>query len=119
MLVKKLRKMPPAVMRFMEVVSKEASLSGFRIYLVGGIVRDFIVNNRSFDYDIVVEGDAIEFARRICERLKITFIKHHSFGTATIYYGDYKIDLATCRREHYSHWGALPKVSPAGIKEDL
>lgn len=119
MLIKKIDKLPKKIVKFLNKASTLAHRNKMRIYLVGGIVRDLIIDRESFDYDIVIEGDGIEFARLIAEFFNCSFRKHRSFGTATVYYDGYKIDVATCRREYYSHQGALPKVKPALIKEDL
>ncbi len=105
------------------------------IYLIGGVVRDLILKRKIFDLDIVVEGDAIAFAKKLASLLSVKLRQHHSFGTATIYFGQHKIDastklsidpersrrvdFATARIESYSHQGALPKVSPASLAKDL
>jgi len=119
MKIKKLRNLPHEIRRFIRMSSELASKLNMDIYLVGGIVRDLFLDRKNVDYDIVVEGDGIEFAKRISKNLNISFQRHHAFGTATIYFGDFKIDIATCRKEHYSHWGALPVVKPASLREDL
>ena len=36
---------------------------GFQMFVVGGFVRDLILNRPNDDIDIVVEGDGIEFAK--------------------------------------------------------
>ena len=119
MMIKKLNKLPKDLISFIKASSGIASSLNMKVYLVGGIVRDFIIDRDSFDYDIVVEGDGIEFSMAIAHKFNSDFRKHHRFGTATVYYRDYKIDIATCRREYYPHWGALPKVSRASLREDL
>ncbi len=92
---------------------------GFKVYLVGGVVRDLILEKKVFDLDIVVQGDAIVFAGKLSELLGEKFQRHHSFGTATVNFNAHKIDFATARTEIYSKQGVLPKVSPASITEDL
>jgi len=88
-------------------------------YLVGGVVRDILLKKEIFDLDIVIEGNAIEFVKEISEHLNTKFIKHHSFGTATIYFNNHKIDFATSRKEVYAGFGKLPKVFPSNLKDDL
>ena len=34
----------------------------YRAYLVGGMVRDILLNKPNLDIDIVVEGDGVKFA---------------------------------------------------------
>ena len=119
MMIRKLNKLPKDFISFIRASSEIAYSLNMKVYLVGGIVRDLIISRESFDYDIVVEGDGIEFSMEVARKFNSNFRKHHRFGTATVYYRNYKIDIATCRREYYPHWGALPKVSRASLKEDL
>ena len=107
---------------FVTVLKESSSLAdslGFKVYLVGGVVRDLILERKVFDLDIVVEGNAIVFADKLSELLGEKLHRHHSFGTATVDFREHKIDFATARTETYSHQGVLPKVSPASIVEDL
>jgi tRNA nucleotidyltransferase (CCA-adding enzyme) len=115
----KLNELPFRIKKVLKEISKQAKTSKVRIYLVGGIARDLILNRAHFDLDIVVEGDAISFVMRLAKHFGVYFKKHHAFGTATVYFKDFKIDFATARKEHYPHWGALPKVEPASLREDL
>ena len=56
---------------------------GFHAYLVGGFVRDLLLRNETFDVDIVVEGDGIQFAEAIAKRFNAKTRPHKRFGTAT------------------------------------
>ena len=88
-------------------------------YLVGGAVRDLLRGADAVDLDIAVEGDARSVARAVAERLSGEAREHERFGTATVRAGDLVCDLATTRREIYDEPGALPRVSPAALAEDL
>ena len=90
------------------------------VYLVGGTVRDIILGEESFDVDIAVEGDAIEFARALASALGGRLTPHERFGSAIVLYGDGKrVDVVTTRTEFYDAPGALPTVERAGLREDL
>lgn len=88
------------------------------VFLVGGVVRDFLLNKPHTDIDLVVEGDAVSFAYHLATVLGGTVKTYEDFGTA-IWTGELEIDVVTCRREFYSSAGALPQVKPASITEDL
>lgn len=90
-----------------------------RIYLVGGVVRDLLLHKANFDFDIVVEGDAIAFVQELSSQLNCQFRRHHAFGTATVSFENHKIDFATARKEIYVHPGALPRVKPSLLCDDL
>lgn len=90
------------------------------VYLVGGTVRDILLGEESFDVDIAVEGDAIEFARALAATLQGRVTPHRKFGTAVVSYGgDERVDVVTTRTEFYDAPGALPTVERAGLREDL
>ncbi|MBN3039993.1 MAG: CCA tRNA nucleotidyltransferase [Candidatus Omnitrophica bacterium] len=118
-MINRLKKLPKFYGPVLKTASSIAAGQGSSIYLVGGVVRDLFLNRDIFDLDIVVEGDAIALAEELASRLKAEFKKHHCFGTATVELKGYKLDFATSRKEYYSFPGALPKVSPASLGEDL
>lgn len=105
-----------------EQCSKIAFKNNYKLYLVGGLVRDILLGRESLDIDIVVEGDAIEFAH-ILERecgAKILSI-HKDFGTVKIVIQGQKIDFASTRSETYPKKGHLPKVQGIGcsLEKDI
>ncbi len=118
-MVNRIKTLPLQFQKILKTASSLADSAAIKIYLVGGIVRDLIIKRAVLDLDIVVEGDAIELAHKLSEKIKGQFSKHHAFGTAVVYFGEHKIDIATARTESYSCNGALPKVTPASLKEDL
>src|SRR3954471_18059505 len=88
-------------------------------YLVGGAIRDLLRGANAVDLDLAVEGGAREVARGLANRLGGEAAEHERFGTATVKAADLTVDLATTRRETYSHPGALPDVEPASLADDL
>ena len=118
-MINRLEKLSPQFKKVLKASSLLADSLGFQVYLVGGVVRDLILGKEVFDLDAVVVGDAIVFARELSKRLKSSFKKHHAFGTAVVEFGGHKVDFATARTEHYTHWGALPKVMPSTLEQDL
>lgn len=93
---------------------------GAALYLVGGGVRDLLLGGSTRDLDLAVEGSAADLAAELAARLGGDVRCHGAFGTAVVtvpLMG--ALDLATCRSEIYPAPGALPRVGPAGISEDL
>jgi tRNA nucleotidyltransferase (CCA-adding enzyme) len=88
-------------------------------FLVGGAVRDLLRGADAVDLDLAVEGDARSTARALAERLGGTTREHERFGTATVRAEDLRFDLAATRTESYDEPGALPRVAPAPLSEDL
>jgi tRNA nucleotidyltransferase (CCA-adding enzyme) len=85
------------------------------VYLVGGAVRDLLLERAPLDLDVVIEGDAIQLARELGGEIRA----HGRFGTCTVRLQGRTYDFATARRERYARPGALPDVEAAGIEADL
>ena len=92
------------------------ALAGTRggIWLVGGAVRDILLGREPAELDILVEGELEAVARELGDP-----VFHERFGTATVTSPRCLYDLATPRSETYPAPGALPKVAPAGVEEDI
>jgi tRNA nucleotidyltransferase (CCA-adding enzyme) len=89
------------------------------VYLVGGAVRDLLMDEPSFDVDIAVEGDGIAFGRALARALGGRVVPHEKFGTAVVVHDGGRVDVATARTEFYDYPGALPAVEQASIRQDL
>jgi len=111
--------LPPPVLALIKIAGKQASESGRELYIVGGVVRDLFLGRANFDFDLVVEGDAIALARKIARDSQAKLTVHSRFGTSKLNYPGFSIDLATARSETYSRPGALPNVKPGSLKDDL
>ena len=110
---------PPSLSR---VLYQIGEISGNCAYLVGGSVRDILLKQQTVDIDIVVEGDAIQVARKLQKLWNGTLDVHTQFGTATVTPNDTtlpKVDLVTARRETYQKPATLPKVEQGTITDDL
>jgi tRNA nucleotidyltransferase (CCA-adding enzyme) len=105
------------------------------VYLVGGFVRDLLLEQANTDVDIAVEGDGIEFAVRLAAQLGGRARTHRKFKTAVVLLPqkvlgeaprwlrdigeDFHVDVATTRTEFYDYPAALPRVEHASIRQDL
>jgi tRNA nucleotidyltransferase (CCA-adding enzyme) len=89
------------------------------VYLVGGAVRDLLMDEPSFDVDIAVEGDGIAFGQALARALGGRVVPHDKFGTAIVVHDGGRVDVATSRTEFYDYPGALPAVEQASIRQDL
>jgi tRNA nucleotidyltransferase (CCA-adding enzyme) len=86
------------------------------VYVVGGAVRDLLLERGRADLDIVVEGDALALATR----LGAAPVSHERFATARVLLDGHRLDIASARSESYPQPGALPVVAAAtSIEQDL
>ncbi len=105
---------------FLNSVAAVATHDQLNVYVVGGFVRDLLLNIKSLDIDLVVEGDGICFAETLAEKFDGQTVSYEKFGTSTLMLKNQSnIDVATARTENYSHPAALPKVEPSSIYLDL
>lgn len=120
-------------LRLIEQLADAAQAHNISIYVVGGVVRDLLLQRPNFDIDFVVEGDGIAFAEGLCQQFGGRLHSHQPFGTAKWHLDEQvaaqlavdwsqipdHLDFATARSELYEHPTALPTVYNSGIKLDL
>jgi tRNA nucleotidyltransferase (CCA-adding enzyme) len=112
-------RLPRDIVDFIRRAGAAAKRDQQRLYLVGGVVRDLLLERHNLDLDLVVEGDAIKLAQQIARRQGAKVTAHSRFGTATLRWSNRSADIATARAETYARPGALPSVRPGTIKDDL
>lgn len=119
---------PDKIKKALELCSKAADKISLPVYIIGGVVRDIIIGKKSFDVDITVEENAIEFSRFLRKQypdiVKIKEI-HEDFKTAKVVFNieneSIELDIASTRKEKYPYPASLPQVDEIGcdIKEDI
>lgn len=110
----------PEALKVIRQIGREADNRGVPAYLVGGIVRDALIGRKNLDIDIVLEKDAIAFARALAGIVRAGIKTYPHFGTASLeLLSGGRVDLATARKEDYPHPGALPRVQAGGLRDDL
>jgi tRNA nucleotidyltransferase (CCA-adding enzyme) len=121
------------VATLIEKIAGHAQYSKLPLYMVGGVVRDLLLQRRNLDVDFVVEGDAIKLAESLSAKYGGQVNSFRPFGTAkwlldeaaaralgVPYVGlPENVDFATARNEFYEHPTALPTVYSGSIKLDL
>src|SRR3989304_6740936 len=90
---------------------------GLRLYLVGGAVRDLLLERPSLDLDLVVEGDALALLPDLGWQGRLR--RFPPFGTAKLMGEGWSLDLASARKESYPQPGALPRVGPGTLQDAL
>ena len=94
-----------------QVVSESADQLGVDCYVVGGFVRDFILERgREKDIDIVAVGSGIELAKRVAKNLpntpKIQIFK--TYGTAMIRHEGVELEFVGARKNLTTKTAEIP-----------
>ncbi len=120
--------LPKARLNLIQKVAEKAAEEGVALYVVGGFVRDLLLDRPSLDFDIVVEGEAIALANALQALYGGRVTTHSRFGTAKWFLEGSTLgsnglpeflDFITARTEFYTSPTALPTVSRGSIKLDL
>jgi len=89
-------------------------------YLVGGYVRDKLLNRETTDVDIMVEGDAISYAKKLSAAMGIgKVVEFKEFGTARIPNENFEIEVASARSESYRKDSRNPKIEFSTFEDDM
>ncbi len=102
-----------------DTISIEAELSGKEVYLVGGFVRDLILNRKNKDIDVMVVGSGIDFAKVISNKLSKKLQIFKNYGTAMLKTENYEVEFVGARKESYSKDSRNPVVEQGTLVEDL
>ena len=102
-------------------VADAAEKLGYRCYLVGGFVRDKILERSTKDADFVCEGDGLELAKEAAMLFKphpkVAYFKN--FGTAQFRLpGGFDLEFVGARRESYRSHSRKPEVEAGTIEDD-
>ena len=104
-----------------ETISKAAAMLEIDAYVIGGFVRDFILQRGTVkDIDIVAVGSGIELAKKVSSLLpntpKVQVFK--TYGTAMLRAGDIEIEFVGARKESYQKDSRNPIVENGTLEDD-
>ena len=111
--------LPPDQVTLLREAASAARTLALPLYLVGGVVRDLLMEQPIQDIDLVVEGDAPLLAHTLAKSLSGDVLARSQFNTAKVAILSQSLDIVTARHETYRRPGALPTVRPGGILDDL
>jgi poly(A) polymerase len=102
------------------IISELAKQENKEVYVIGGFVRDALLNRPSKDIDIVVVGNGMAFAEKLNDKIKgkskLSVFKN--FGTAMIKLKDLEIELVGARKESYRRDSRKPIVEDGTLQDD-
>ena len=104
-----------------EVISRASQELNIESYVIGGFVRDLLLQRGSKkDIDVVAVGSGIELALKVSELLpkkpKVQVFK--TYGTAMLRFEDTDIEFVGARKESYNHDSRNPIVENGTLQDD-
>lgn len=104
-----------------KIVADAAKSLNVPAYVVGGFVRDLILNRPSKDIDIVCVGSGIELAELVAKNSgrEDTYLSvFKNFGTAMIKLDDWEVEFVGARKESYQRDSRKPIVEDGTLEDD-
>lgn len=107
--------------RIFDYVTRAARELDYETYVVGGYVRDLILNRASKDIDFVCVGSGIQLAKQTASLIhddEVNLAVFKNFGTAMLRYKDREIEFVGARKESYRRDSRKPIVENGTLEDD-
>ena len=106
--------------RAIDVIREVAAEKQLKPYLVGGPVRDLLLDRPVTDIDLTVADGSSTLARALAKKIGGRVRSFPQFLTYKVTADGFpEIDIATARTERYRAPGALPTVTEGHLNDDL
>ena len=98
-------------------ISREQEL---QVFLVGGYVRDILLDREKSDIDFLVVGDVYTFVRDFAKKLNVENISvFKNYGTAHFNYQGLDFEFVGARKESYNKDSRNPNVFEGTFEDDI
>lgn len=107
-------------LKFLKTASEVADELDYKIYIVGGFVRDILLKRERSEIDFLVVGEGPKFADEFANSLgikKVTVFKN--FGTAHFKFGELDLEFVGARKESYNRDSRKPIVEIGSFEDDI
>ena len=102
-----------------KVASEIVTEMNLEAYVIGGYVRDLLLERPSKDIDIVVIGNGLDLAKACAEKLRVKKVSlFENFGTAQFNYKDLDVEFVGARKESYRKDSRKPIVENGTLTDD-
>lgn len=103
-----------------QTVAQVAKEQQLETYVVGGYVRDLLLERESKDIDFVCVGSGIELSKAVQQKLskKLPLSVFKNFGTAMIKNGNEELEFVGARKESYDRNSRKPIVEDGSLSDD-
>ncbi len=104
----------------LKLIKNHASKLNVESFLVGGYVRDLLLNRSCKDIDIMTIGKPYDLINLVSKEKGFSKVKiFKTFGTASISYKEFNYEFVGARKESYNKNSRNPDVSPGLFEDDM
>lgn len=120
-----IRKTNPSIYDILKRIGKIADELNYPCYVVGGFVRDLILERDNDDIDVVVVGKGQTIAKAyhaymskhvVNQAVKLSVFEN--FGTAQVKFGQFEVEFVGARKESYERGSRKPIVEEGTLEDD-
>ncbi|GAB4016318.1 HD domain-containing protein [Spirosoma migulaei] len=105
-----------------DTIARQADALGLRAYVIGGFVRDLVLERPSKDIDVVCIGSGITLAEAVGKALQTNVSVFPNFGTAMLRAGqgadEWEVEFVGARKESYRSESRKPIVEDGTLEDD-
>jgi putative nucleotidyltransferase with HDIG domain len=106
--------------KFLSTASELAKELGVEVYIVGGFIRDLVLNKEIEDIDFLAVGDVVKYTKSFANLLGITdIVIYKNFGTAHFNHQGLNFEFVGARKESYNRSSRKPEVTEGSFLDDI
>lgn len=106
--------------KLLSILRETANEMKIEVFIVGGWVRDQILNRPSKDMDFLIIGNGLAFAETLGKKLGNAHVSlFKTYGTAHIKYKDFELEFVGARKESYTEESRNPIIEEGSFEDDL
>lgn len=105
---------------YLKAMAEIANRENVEAFIVGGYVRDLLLNRKRVDIDILVVGDGPNFARKVAKSFGVENVNiFANFGTAQFKFNNIDFEFVGARKESYDRNSRKPNVNLGSFEDDI
>ncbi len=105
---------------FLHHIAALADKHSIEIFIVGGFVRDIIIEREQSEIDFLIIGDGPRFAKMIADEFNVKNVNiFKNYGTAHFHYHGYDLEFVGARKESYQKDSRNPKIEIGKFEDDI
>jgi poly(A) polymerase len=106
--------------KILSAASDLADKIGVEVFVVGGFIRDLILDRKNEDIDFLIVGDVMKYTQTLASSLGVKdVVIYKNFGTAHFTYEGLNLEFVGARKESYRKSSRNPEISEGTFYDDI